>query len=74
MEDAVRLMGRVIASGANGHIFCLDLMFYYWNTNLHAAKQEVEDVEGDLKGKKQKALKAFKMEDHVLLYIKRTGV
>lgn len=42
--DVVRLMGSVRASGTHGHLFCLHVHFYYWNSTLRTAKNEGEKV------------------------------
>lgn len=40
---------------------------------LRAAKEEVEDWEGDLEGGKKKETEVFEVEDQALLYIKSPG-
>lgn len=74
MEDAMRLTSNFMASGEHVHIFCSSLMFHHWKRSLRAAKEWVEDVEGDLEGGKEKMPEVFEMEDQGILCIKRHGV
>lgn len=73
LEDAVRLMGKAMAPAEHGHICCSKLMFHHWNRSLRAAKKNVEVVEGDLKGEKEKVSEILEVEDQALSYIKQSG-
>lgn len=66
MENAVRLLGCVMALAAQGHILCSDLLLFRLNRNFRAAKKRVENVEGDLKGEEEKASKVFDVKEQVL--------
>lgn len=61
MENAARPMVNVIAPGAQEHIICSDIMFYYWSRSLCAAKEEVEDVDGNLEGGEEQVLEVFEV-------------
>lgn len=74
MEDVLRLMSNVIVPGAHGHMFCSDLTFCHKDESFRAAKEEIEDVEGDLAGEKEKVSEIFEVRDQALLYIKRLEV
>lgn len=71
MENAVRVMGSVMALAAHGHTFCSYLVLPHLNRSFCTAKGEVEVVHGDLEKKKEKMSDVIEVEDHALLYIKR---
>lgn len=49
-EDAVELMRKAVARGAQGHIFCSYLMFSHWSKSNLWVKKMVEDAETDPQG------------------------
>lgn len=56
-----------MAPGPHEHIFSSDLMFSHWNRGSCAAKEEVEDVQAYLEGRKEKLVEAFDVKDQACL-------
>lgn len=50
IENVLKIMGDVMAPGAQGHIVCSDLPIHRCISSLRAAKEEAETVKGDLEG------------------------
>lgn len=63
VENAVKLMSNVLASGVHGHLFCSELMFYHWNESLRAAKEKIREVKEHLEEEEEKVSKMFEVED-----------
>lgn len=74
VEKWVRVIGKVMAFGAQGHIFCSDLMLCHWNRNLCAVNDKVEDVEEGFKGQTAKVSELVEVGSQALMYFKRSGV
>lgn len=53
IENVEKVMSSVMASGAHGHMFCSDLVFFHWNTSLRPQAKMVEYVEADPEGLKE---------------------
>lgn len=68
MEDAVRVMGSLMASDAHVNILCLNLMFRNWKKSFRFAKKDAKVLEGDLGEGKEKASEEFEVDDRALLY------
>lgn len=49
MEELVRLLGSGMAPGLHGHMSCLDLECFHWNSSLPAPEDRIENVKGDFK-------------------------
>lgn len=63
---AVRVLGKVMAPGADGRTICSKLMLHDWNRCLCADNEKVEDMEGDLE--KEKVPDVLEMEGQAALY------
>lgn len=50
----MRLVTTAVAPETHRHIFCLDLMFHHSNRSVRAAKEKIEDVQGNLESKRGK--------------------
>lgn len=67
-------MGNVLAPGAQGHLFCLDLMFRRWRASFCTAEKRVKNVEKNSERGKEKMSEVFDVEDQALLYTKRLAL
>lgn len=67
-------MSNVIASGAHGHVYGLESMFFRCDMSLRALMGVVSDVEGDPEGGTEKIPHVFEIKDQLLSYTRNPEV
>lgn len=74
MKGAVSLGGKIMAFGAHGHMFGLEVAIHKYNRSLCTATEKVECVRGELEAEKRRRRKFFDLKGQPFVGSKHLGV